>query len=545
MQTIDDLTPYYNSRIAVLPWEQRQILEYICETRHPVRVGDIARMCFLPATAAMAQSDTLCALGHLQTLRIGADIYYELREPLMRVSFEVKKHRGKPIGLLLDFLRLWYSPAELKQKFSVLSAKSVPEQIFIPDLQTLEQKWEDPTIAECCRDYAEAAGKGDYERALEATEELVAIRGLKQDMVAQASCLVRLGRLERAGAVCDQLVGSNPEDASLWRLRASILNGLGRYEEALSSCQESLELDPVSGETWNFEASILLHLGRSEEALHCSEAALKLNENDAVALITAGTALADLNLFDLSSKAFLLAVELQPQNTTARLHLCAALIELNRWDEALEQAQHALEMTPNEPEPWVLQGSVLAGMGRKMEALAAFSKAVSNGADSAFVRFKIVELLLSQNRWREAAAQLDRALEKFAQSEDPNAVDTKAMVRSLLPSLSEPRILKLLIQVLLLVYRKHRMIGALAQGLIVCIPDVISSESISDAGSSLWSESWDLMASDLPEFQLPLRLLDSAVRYRNSRDMSVLMKLSQEERTLLEALLGVHVEAIA
>jgi len=54
METIDDLTPYYNSKIAALPFEQRQILEYICEVRHPVRVEDISRVCFLPRATATA-----------------------------------------------------------------------------------------------------------------------------------------------------------------------------------------------------------------------------------------------------------------------------------------------------------------------------------------------------------------------------------------------------------------------------------------------------------------------------------------------------------
>ena len=46
MQTIDDLTPYYNSRIAALSLEQRRIIEHVCEDRHPVQVADVARSCF-------------------------------------------------------------------------------------------------------------------------------------------------------------------------------------------------------------------------------------------------------------------------------------------------------------------------------------------------------------------------------------------------------------------------------------------------------------------------------------------------------------------
>jgi tetratricopeptide (TPR) repeat protein len=543
MQTIDDLTPYYNSRIAVLPWEQRQILEYVCEERHPVRTSDVARVCFLPRPAANTQLESLCASGYLRSLRVGDDNYYELREPLLRLSFEVKKHRGKPIGLLLDFLRLWYSPAELKQKLSSIPAAGMPEQHHIPDLAALEQQWDDPRIAECCREYNDHARKRDYERALKAAEDLISMRGLKEDWMAKASCLVGLNQLEFALEIYDKVIDLHGEDASIWRLCASVLSAMGRDEDALECLRKSRDLDKTSSITWNREAALLLTLGRPEEALYACEAALKLNENDPLAWTTLGTALVELELYDESCRAFSKLAELEPQNTRARIRLAAAHIELGHWDEALHQAQQAVKISPKEAATWVLQGSALAGKGKSKEALAAFNQAVSLGENSAYVQYKIVELFLSLDRWREATAHLDGALRQFAGSED--SVDAKTLIRCLLPSMSEPQVLRLLIKLLLLIHRKHRMLGVLAHGLIVCIPDVIASDEFTGTDASVWRDSWKMMASNLPEFRLPLHLLNSAVGYRASGDLETLRNLPQEERTLLEALLGIHLEAIA
>jgi len=320
---------------------------------------------------------------------------------------------------------------------------------------------------------------------------------------------------------------------------------MGRYEEALSSCRKSIETDRAAGETWNCEASILLNLGRNEEALYSCEAALKLNEHDAGAWTMLGTALADMELFDESFRAFSRVVELEPHNMPARMHLCAALIELTRWDEAFEEAKCVVEANQEEPEPWVLIGTVLIGMGKKEDALTAFERAASMGEDSAYVQFKVVELLFALERWREAAAHLDQALQRFACSESPVAGDTKTLIRSLLPSLTDSKILSLLTRVLLLTYRKYKMLGALAQGLIVCIPDVAVSDTLSNAEATAWLDAWEIGAAEYVEFRLPLRLLAAAVAYRNTRDIGVLMRLSQEERTLLEALVGIQVEAIA
>ena len=545
MQTIDDLTPYYNSRIAALSLEQRKIVEYICEGRHPVQVAEVARSCFATPSIAAGHLLSLCKMGHLQSFQIGDARYYELHEPLMRLSFEVKKHRGKPIGLLLDFLRLWYSPAELKQKMALLPPKSSLDYSSMPAPKILEQNWKDPRIAACCREYAVAVLKKDYEHALRAAEDLASIRGLKEDSIAQASCLIHLGRYEQAVAVYDRMLEADGQNAAALQLRGWILNRIGRYDKALHSCDLSIEIDPAVCRTWCYKATVLLNLSRPDEALQACETAIALDGADALAWLTRGTALVDLDLFEEAFTAFSRAVELDPQNAKARVHLCATLIELNRYDEAMKEAQRAIETNPSEPEAWVMMGVTLSFLGHRDESLFSFNKAISLGEDSAFVQYKVVELLFAQNRWREGTICLDKALLQFAHSEDPNAGNTRALIRCLLPGLPDQRALLLSIKLLLLVYQKHRMLGALGQGLIECIPEMTSSEAHRDSEAFLWLDSWKAMAGRFAEFRLPLRLLDSAICYRKSGDLHIFMNLPQEERALLEHLVGVHIEAIA
>jgi hypothetical protein len=54
-----------------------------------------------------------------------------------------------------------------------------------------------------------------------------------------------------------------------------------------------------------------------------------------------------------------------------------------------------------------------------------------------------------------------------------------------------------------------------------------------------------MMAKSLPEFRLSLGLLDSAVENRKTQDLKALMGPPQEERTLRETLVGVHIKAVA
>jgi tetratricopeptide (TPR) repeat protein len=381
--------------------------------------------------------------------------------------------------------------------------------------------------------------------ALKAADELASIRGLKQDLAAQAFCLARLGQFEQATAVYDRMIGSNQVDAEIWRSRAWLLNRIGRYEEALDSSGKSLELDPDTSSTWCYRASILLNLELPDKALDSCERAIKLNSADALAWKMRGAALVHLDLYDEAMEAFSKAVQLEPRKAEVRILMCAALIDLSRYEEALEQAQKAIEISPQEPSGCVLNGTALGGMKRYEDALQSCSKAICLGEDTPFIHFKVVELLFALDRWREGAAHLDEALGRFAHSENPNAGDCRALIRSLLPNLYAPKILQLSIKALLLLYQKHCMLGALGQGLIQFIPDIVASATLSNADAHQWSESWRIAAESIPEFRLPVRLLESAVRYRKTHDLEILMDMPQEERRLLEPLVGVHVEAIA
>jgi hypothetical protein len=64
------------------------------------------------------------------------------------------------------------------------------------------------------------------------------------------------------------------------------------------------------------------------------------------------------------------------------------------------------------------------------------------------------------------------------------------------------------------------------------------SEMVSDKAAQTWLEVWRELVGDRPEFQIPLRLLNTAVRYRETKgDKRVLLKLPIEERELLKPLL--------
>jgi DNA-binding transcriptional ArsR family regulator len=140
MQTLDELTPYYQARMQWLSPQQRKIIELLCDKANALPVKEIAQRCFITHQTASSQLKDLREKGYVTANSVGRESFYELLEPLMRICLAVKKQRGEPIKLFINFLRIWYTEKELKIRELLSNNCLEREFINIEELET-----EDPT----------------------------------------------------------------------------------------------------------------------------------------------------------------------------------------------------------------------------------------------------------------------------------------------------------------------------------------------------------------------------------------------------------------
>jgi hypothetical protein len=89
-------------------------------------------------------------------------------------------------------------------------------------------------------------------------------------------------------------------------------------------------------------------------------------------------------------------------------------------------------------------------------------------------------------------------------------------------------------------YRENDFTLALDQALIATLRDVTAPLQ-SVAARTLWLETWQVAGSEHAQMRLPLRLLQTAIRYTDSGnppDPRILLELPVEERSILEPQLG-------
>ncbi|MEG4347204.1 tetratricopeptide repeat protein [Microcoleus sp. A003_D6] len=599
MEMLDSLTPYYQDRMKYLSNQQRKIVDFLCDRGGAAPVKQIAKRCFIEQRTVSSQLKDLRDKGYVKTEEIGRESWYELREPLMRFCLEVKKQRNEPIRLIVDFIRLWYTRQELQQRLGLRMAevdlaekeshfmyrqglKPIPpdavmeREYYTRALEAIERNEEDPRLKAYFDEIGNCIELKDYVSALEYAEKLVTSRGEAKDWVQKGRCLNSLERYDEALESYDralkldannQLAWANRgyvlnkikryEEALVsyeraiqldtnylwaWANRGSVLYNLKRYDEALASYDREIELDANNQLAWALRGYLLYNLKRYNEALVSYDREIELDANNQLAWANRGYVLNDLKRYEEALESYDMALKLDANNQSAWALRGYVLYNLQRYDEALEAYDMALKLDANNLHFWVLRGLVLTHLKCYDEVLESYDRAIELGDQDSSVFFNRAMAILGLNRWDEGIAALDDAFQRFEPDDEAEAEDADLIIRNLFINTHDIAISQTRITSLIAVYKKYEYLSVLGQGIVRNIP-ALMSEMVSDKATRTWLELWRELTSKYEEFQIPIRLLNAAVRYKETKgDRRVLLELPIEERNLLEPLVSTKPE---
>jgi DNA-binding Lrp family transcriptional regulator len=115
MESLDDLTPYYQSRVGSLSPQLQQIVMMFCRQGSALSNKAIAEGTGIDERRVATAIKDLERKGYvrkptsiLESVGDERISWWDLREPLMRLSLDVKSSRGKPLRTIVEFLKLWY-----------------------------------------------------------------------------------------------------------------------------------------------------------------------------------------------------------------------------------------------------------------------------------------------------------------------------------------------------------------------------------------------------------------------------------------------------
>lgn len=553
MKTLDDLTPFYQSRMQFISPQQRKIIEYLCEQRGAISVKAIAQHCFISPQTASSQLKLLKDMGYVYADSQGRESFYELQEPLMRICLEAKKRRGEPNQLFISFLRIWYCREELENRLQNLPLEAAFDRAYTLQALTEMETSEDPKISALLRDWDDAQKNAKYQKMLEISEELIHVHNEEKDWIKTGMDWIKkgeayfyLGKRQEAIQALDKAVELVKNNAELWRIRGRLLSWLKLYEKALASYEKSLALNPKDAWAWSLKAGSEARLDHKQAALASLQKAVESHDNHPVVL---GKIALAYNLIGKKSEALNYidqAIALDPDDDWSWEQKSRILWGSDR-SEALSCVQKAIAINPNEPYSYYWL-SYLLWHNDNCQALIAIDRSLKLReyfSPSWCLKGLILQSLQSSV---ESVQCLNRSLE--LETQFPQNLPVSNVLQAI-QSQSQQVISEILksgttednwlnnSQSMLDIYAKHNLLNELSSGLVESIK-TINEPSTSDHTAQAWLAMWQNLAGSYPEFQVALNFLNVAVQYKIQKDPRILLQLPQEERKILKELLNLE-----
>jgi tetratricopeptide (TPR) repeat protein len=449
LEALDDLTPYYQDRLRELGDQQQELVVLLGEAGGALSNRALSERSGLPQNQVATILRQLTDRGYVRRAEVSEDVatgdarmsYWELREPLMRLCLDVKQARGKPLRMVVEFLRSWYGPrlldelmalppsaqlatAYANEAFRTMEESISPEELFRGSSGEILARAEAGLLVSPQRADLRLARstalimEEKYPEARDALESLIAEQEPTEVDVALRLQLATVKEaLEEdfdSDALANDLVKlarEAPQDADVLGLAANGLVILDYHEGALELFPQALALNPEDSLLWLKYGQSLGEVERPLEALAAFTKSIELEPANAIAHFNRGMALGLLDREEEALRAFEKAAELEPDNSLINRQWAAVLGKLGRDQEALDVLAEGLALDPADARMLRTQGGVLQRLGRIEESLAALDRAAALDPDDARTQGSRGVALGTLGRYEEAFHAFARAIE--------------------------------------------------------------------------------------------------------------------------------------
>lgn len=406
---LDQVTPYYKSKIESLPAQQRKILDYIAHvsgrTREGVRPAEIAEATRLKPNQVSAQLKRLSELGYVRAANLRErNSYYTLSEPLYAIWHQMRFGRDarQRMRWLVDFLKVWYDADEMRTESKRLSdsfrdhltAGRLPDARNALDHQRLLMEAMEESLTKArtresvISSYLELQEFEILKKEVLTSDMLPNLSKETLDALCKAGCIT-VGDVERAKASAPSSAEAQrkAELAAIMKLALSALDE-GKPAEALPTLERVLEIMPNAAEVWGCHGLALYDLQRYQDAVQSFARALHFNPNIGAYWAFHGESLRLLDRYEEAIASFDRVLQIDPKSADAWYGRGVALLSLRRYEEALSCFDSALAVEPNHEN---------SNAGRGITLLSRSLVSVAEG-----------HLVRARSDWRQALKSLNR-----------------------------------------------------------------------------------------------------------------------------------------
>jgi tetratricopeptide (TPR) repeat protein len=253
--------------------------------------------------------------------------------------------------------------------------------------------------------------KGLFERAAALYETFLESEPRNADVLQLLGiCVLARGQFVRAVELLSRSIELDPDQPPAHANLGRALRELGRGDEALASYDRALAAAPGYVDAWIEHGNTLMALGRMDQSVHSFEAALSINARHVGALNNLSAAWRELRRYDEALACLQRANEIEPDNLDTLLNLSTALKNANRDEESIACVDRILARDPHHAPALSNRANALANLRRHDEALPTLDRAITIAPGLASAWVNRGNVLAALGRHGDAHASFQHAL---------------------------------------------------------------------------------------------------------------------------------------
>ena len=197
-----------------------------------------------------------------------------------------------------------------------------------------------------------------------------------KQLMQKANAAVVAGRNPVAIESLSQAIGVNPDDASLFRMRADVYSLQGEYANARADFSTAVRLSPDNADLYNFRGYFLLSQNLTAEARADFDKAVQLNAKHSAALNNRGLLSLATPDFKAAEADFTRAIEADRKYSDAWNNRGFARMKMDQLDTALTDIKQAIRLNDKYVNAWNNCGLIQMQQQNYEDARTSFSRAV-------------------------------------------------------------------------------------------------------------------------------------------------------------------------
>ncbi len=469
-KAMNDLKPYYEQFLDDLSPQQQKIIKFLCSEHKPKMGKEIARFCFIEKnTLSKIISILVTKKKLLDKHSVGRDTYYELKEPLMRICFELTEHPSGIFKLFVNFLSLLYSKEMLELKYLKLKSdallnktgevfKESEIELHGSAISEDRRKNLDELLKQCKTDddltrlIEKSASKtlpqkasldDQIEKDFKLVDDLLDLLKKLEILTSGEKRLLQQKANNDSNRVLIQLsktlkkiennVKKDPKtrkaklkDLSIDELLnmsvfgsaddydglAIVLYNLNRFEDSFIAEGKAIELDPKNDKYINGISAILWNLKRYEEAVAKAKEAIKIAPKDPIYHRNLGLILWKLDRKEMAIKSLKKAIKLDSNYIGAYEPLSFYLYGAKRFKETINILGKALKIDPSNPTFYTRLGYSFQNIDNHRKAVIAFSNSLKIDKNDHYTQLGIGFSYMILGKYQESIQAYERALKR-------------------------------------------------------------------------------------------------------------------------------------